>query len=109
SRSRVSGISRHAPSLDDPVSRGIIRGVGARRTRLGSLSLLLVLGVGVGLVSVVLPDEASAFGYYDGDDDDAVVAPERMAVLVDLAVGARAAVLPERAPEAFESPVEPIA
>jgi hypothetical protein len=65
--------------------------------------------LGAGLISAAWPDDSNtdsiASGYYDGDDDDAVVAPERMAVLVDMAFGAHAVVLPERAP-VFESPVE---
>jgi len=105
STSRVSGDS---PTCAAGVERRIIRGVRAPRAWLGSLSLLLLVCLGGGLVSDILPDETSAPGYYDGDDDDAVLASERMAMLVDLAFGARAADLPERTPEAFESPVEPV-
>jgi hypothetical protein len=72
------------------------------------LSILLLLCVGVRLVSAALPDDADVdsgyHGYYDGDDDDAVAAPERLAVLLDVAVGARAAVVPVRTPEAYDGP-----
>jgi hypothetical protein len=92
------------------MSQRIIRGVPFPCRWLGFLSVLLLILIGVGLISAALPDDADpnsiASGYFDGDDDDAVVAPERMAVLVDMAFGARAVVLPERAPDAFETPVE---
>jgi hypothetical protein len=92
------------------MSRRIIRGVPLPRSWFGFLSVLLLILIGVGLISAALPDDTDlnsiASAYYDGDDDDAVVAPERMAVLVDMAFGARAVVLPERAPDAFETPVE---
>jgi len=81
-----------------------------RRGWLGFLSILLLFCIGVGLVSAALPDDSNtdsiAPGYYDGDGDDAVVAPERMAVLVDLVFGARAVVLRDGAPNAIESAVE---
>jgi hypothetical protein len=106
----MPGIPRHAPLLDDAMSRRIIRAVPLPRSWLGFLSVLLLILIGVGLISAALPDDTDpnsiASGYYDGDDDDAVVAPERMAVLVDMAFGARAVVLPERAPDVFETPVE---
>ena len=96
--------------LDGTVSRSIIRGVQMPRSWLGLLVVLLLFCIGVGLVSVALADDTSpnsiASGYYDGDDDDPAVAPERMVVLVDMAFGARAVVLPERAPDAFETPIE---
>jgi hypothetical protein len=68
----------------------------------GLLTILLLLGIGVSLVSAALPDDVQDSGYCDGDDDDAAVAPERLAVLADVAVNARAAVMPMRTPEAFE-------
>jgi len=58
----------------------------------------------VGLVSAALPDDADDYGYYDGDGDDAVAAPERLAVLVDLVVSARGDSTPIRTSEAFEGP-----
>ena len=78
------------------------------------LAGLLVAAAGLAVLAggcaTAVPDDTDAdsiaSGYYDGDGDDAVVAPERMAVLVDMAFGARAVVLPERAPDALESPVE---
>src|SRR5262245_31631425 len=92
------------------MSPGIIRDVRLPHRWLGFVSILLLILIGVGLISAAVPDEANAdsiaSGYYDGDGDDAVVAPERLAVLVDMAFGARGVVLPERAPDALASPVE---
>src|SRR5262245_5288189 len=92
--------------------RRIIRDVLLPSSWLGFLSVLLLILIGVGLISAAVPDDTDpnsiASGYYDGDGDDAVVAPERMAVLVDMAFGARALVLLERAP-AFEIPVDVVA
>jgi hypothetical protein len=96
--------------LTVPSSQRSIRNVPLPRSWLGCLSVLLLILLGVGLISAALPDDtspdSSASGYYDGDDDDAVVTPERMAVLVDIAVGARAVVLPEPLPDVFETVVE---
>lgn len=92
------------------MSRRIIRGVLLPRSWLEFLSVLLLILLGAGLISAAVPDDTNAdslaSGYYDGDDDDAVVAPERMAVLVDMVFGARAVVLPDRAPDVFENPIE---
>jgi hypothetical protein len=74
----------------------------------GFLATLLLLGIGVGLVSVALPDDSDDYGYYDGDGDDAVAAPERLAVLVDLAASARGESTPTRISVAFEGPSDPI-
>ena len=74
----------------------------------GFLATLLLLGIGVGLVSAALPDDSDDYGYYDGDGDDAVAAPERLDVLVDLAVGARGESTPIRTSVAFEGPSVPI-
>jgi hypothetical protein len=75
------------------------------RLWLGWLSILVLLCFGLCLVSVALPDDVADAGYYDGDDDDAALAPERLAVLWDMALGTRAAVVPARTPEPFEGPV----
>jgi hypothetical protein len=74
----------------------------------GVLSILLLLCIGIGLVSAALPDDVDDSGYYDGDGDDAAVAPERLTMWMDLAVDARATVMPVRTPEAFENPAAPI-
>jgi hypothetical protein len=75
------------------------------RRRLGFLSVLLLLVLVAGLISIGLPEEPSAAVHcYDGDEDDAAVASARLPVLGDMAVGARAVVLLEAAPAAFESP-----
>jgi len=88
----------------------MIRSVPLQRRWFEFLSILLLVCIGVGLVSAALPEDANSdaieSGYYDGDADDAAVAPRRMAVLVDMAFGARAEALPERAPESFETAVE---
>jgi len=68
------------------------------------LSVLVLLCFGAGLVSAAWPDDSNDYGYYDGDGDDAAAAPERLAVLVDLVVGARGDPTPVRPPEAFEGP-----
>jgi hypothetical protein len=81
--------------------------VRARRLWPGLLAILLLLCIGVGLVSAALPDDADDYGYYDGDGDDAVAAPERLAVLVDLAVTARGDSTPIRTSDAFEAPAFP--
>jgi hypothetical protein len=54
----------------------------------GDVAVLLFLLLGVGFVSAVLPGETEQAGYYDGDGDDAAVAPERFALVVDLALTA---------------------
>ena len=81
----------------------------AHRCWPGFLAILLLLGIGVGLVSAALPDDADDYGYYDGDGDDAVAAPERFAVLVDLVISARGESTPIRSSDAFESPPDPVA
>jgi len=64
--------------------------VRARRRWPGFLAILLLLCIGIGLVSASLPEPPDDYGYYDGDgDDDAVAAPDRLAILIDLAIGAR--------------------
>lgn len=70
----------------------------------GVLAILLLLCIGVGLVSAAIPDDSDDYGYYDGDGDDAVAAPERLAVLVDLVVSARGESTPIRTSDAFEGP-----
>ena len=74
----------------------------------GFLASLLLLCIGVGLVSAALPDASDDYGYYDGDGDDAVAAPERLTVLDDLAVSARGESTPIRISVAFEGPSDPI-
>jgi len=81
-------------------------GVRLRRLWSGFLTILLLLCIGVGLVSAALPDDADDYGYYDGDGDDAIAAPERLAVLVDLVVSARGESTPIRPSEAFEGPAD---
>ena len=76
----------------------------AQRGWPGFLAILLLLCIGVGLVSAALPDDSDDYGYYDGDGDDAGVAPERLAVLVDLVVSARGESTPIRTSDAFEGP-----
>jgi hypothetical protein len=83
--------------------------VRAHRLWPGFFSILLLLCIGVGLVSAALPDDADDCGYYDGDGDDAVAAPERLAVLVDLVFGARGETTPIRTSEAFEGPAVSVA
>jgi alkanesulfonate monooxygenase SsuD/methylene tetrahydromethanopterin reductase-like flavin-dependent oxidoreductase (luciferase family) len=83
--------------------------VRAHRLWPGVLSILLLSCLGLGLVSAALPDDADDYGYYDGDGDDAVAAPERLAVLVDLVVSARGETTPIRTSEAFEGPAVSVA
>jgi len=66
------------------------------------VSIVLLCCLGLGLVSAALPDDANDAGYYDGDGDDAVVAPERLAALLDMVIDARVTVTSIRAPDAFE-------
>jgi len=73
----------------------------------GLLSILLLCCLGLGLVSAALPDDANDTGYYDGDGDDAVVAPERLAALLDMAIDARVMVTSIQAPETCEDPALP--
>lgn len=80
----------------------MMRGVRVPRLWPGFLAILLLLCIGVGLVSAALPDDAEDSGYYDGDGDDAVATPQRLAILVDVAVSARAGTVPVRTPEAFD-------
>ena len=74
----------------------------------GLIAILLLLCIGVGLVSAALPDASDDYGYYDGDGDDAIAAPERLAVLVDLFVSARGETTPIRTSEAFDGPALPV-
>jgi hypothetical protein len=71
------------------------------------LSILLLCCIGLGLASAALPDDANDAGYYDGDGDDAVVAPERLAALLDMAIEARVAVISIPPPEASKDPALP--
>jgi len=53
------------------------------RTDVHSLTMLLVvaaslLAFGTGLLTLCLPDEPGGPAYYDGDDDDAGMVPERV-------------------------------
>ena len=75
----------------------------------GFLAILILLCFGVGLGAAVISDDSDNYGYYDGDGDDAVAAPERLAVLVDLVVGARGEATPVRTSEVFEGPAIPLA
>src|SRR5262249_14785418 len=70
----------------------MIQHVRAPRVWPGVVSILVLCGIGFGLVSAALLDEVNDSGYYDGDDDDAAVAPERLAVRVDIALDPRARV-----------------
>jgi hypothetical protein len=94
--------------FDSAPSRRMIAIVRVPRLWPGFLSILLLLCIGVGLVSAAVPDDAAVDsgynGYFDGDGDDAVAAPERLAVLMDVAAGARAAVVAIRTPEPFDGP-----
>ena len=85
----------------------MIGGVRASRLWPGLLSILLLGCLGLGLVSAALPDDSNDTGYYDGDGDDAAVAPERLAALQDMVIDARVTVAPIRAPEAFEEAALP--
>jgi hypothetical protein len=85
----------------------IICVVRAPRLWPGLLSILLLCCIGFGLVSAALPDDANDPGYYDGDGDDAVVAPERLAALLDMAIEARVAVISIPTPEASKDPALP--
>ena len=73
----------------------------------GFLAILLLLCIGIGLLSAALPEPADDYGYYDGDGDDAVAAPQRLAVLIDLAVGARAGSEQIQTSAAFDGPAVP--
>jgi hypothetical protein len=97
---RLSGF----PPAGNGESRAYPPGVRVHGLWPGFLAVLLLLCIGVGLVSAALPDDADDYGYYDGDGDDAVAAPERLAVLVDLVVRARGETTPIRTSEAFDGP-----
>jgi hypothetical protein len=72
----------------------------------GFLAILLLLVIGVGLVSAALPEPPDDHGYYDGDGDDAVAAPQRFVVLIDLAVGARGETTPAQGSAVFDGPAD---
>ena len=76
------------------------------RSWLARLSLLLLFCIGVGFVSAALPEGSNVSGYYDGDGDDAAMAPTRMALLVDMALGPGVVGLPGRLPDVSARPVE---
>jgi hypothetical protein len=59
-----------------------------------ALEGMLLLCIGIGLVSLVLPEEPEATGYYDGDEDDVAATPERAPLLVPPAATRRLASLP---------------
>jgi hypothetical protein len=86
----------------------MIRGMRALRLCPGFLAAVLLLGIGVGLVSVTLPDEPGNSGYYDGDGDDAVAVSERRTMVIDLAVGDGAAILPAWRVEALDVTAAPL-
>lgn len=86
----------------------MIQVVRASRLCPGFLVILLFICIGIGLVSAALPDDPGNSGYYDGDGDDAAATPERFALLIDVAVSARADTTPVRTPEAFDVPAAPI-
>jgi len=68
------------------------------RSALGWRALLvlqLLLCIGAGLVSVILPDDPEPSGYYDGDGDDVAAAPRaRVATVGDVAIEPGPARLP---------------
>jgi hypothetical protein len=95
--------------FDSAVIRRMIQGMPARRLWPGFLAILLLLCIGVGLVSAALPDdEAEDSGYYDGDGDDAVATPQRLAILIDVAVSARAGTVSVRTSEVFDVQAVPV-
>jgi hypothetical protein len=77
----------------------------AGRLRPGSIAVVLLLCIGVGIVSVALPGDADDAGYYDGDGDDAAAVPQRLDVLSDVAICAAGLVLELRTPGTFEPSV----
>jgi hypothetical protein len=62
--------------------------------------------LGAGLVSALLPEPSEPPGYYDGDDDDAVVASQRLETLADLALAAAPATQSVRTADAYRVPAE---
>jgi hypothetical protein len=86
----------------------MIQSVRVARLCPGFLTICLLVCIGVGLVSAALPDDPEDSGYYDGDGDDDAATPQRLAILIDVAVSARAGTTPVRTPEAFDVPAPPI-
>jgi hypothetical protein len=58
------------------------------------VTVTLLLCIGIGLVSLVLPEAPEPSGYYDGDEDDAAATPERISDHVPRAATGRPAFLP---------------
>jgi hypothetical protein len=89
---------REKPDIDATLNREskrcMIHRVRVVPIRPGFLAILLLVLIGVGLISPALPDAVADAGCYDGDSDDAAVAPERLAVLSDVAISTDAATLP---------------
>jgi hypothetical protein len=59
------------------------------------MALLVLLCIGAGLVSIVLPEEpTSGAGYYDGDGDDAAATSEGFAGVLGFTLCGRGTLLP---------------
>ena len=71
---------------------------GAVPVWLGLVAVQVIVCLGIGLVSTLIPDDSSPLaGYYDGDgDDDAVATPERLGGAVDLILDTWSVALPLR-------------
>jgi len=85
----------------------VLRGPRRRLSRLWAclVTVQILICLGTGLVSIVLPDDSNLpAGYYDGDGDDAVTTPERLGGVVDLTLDARAVVLPVEPPSVSSPP-----
>jgi hypothetical protein len=94
SRAECPVESRQPRNTRQCESRGMIHCVRTPRIPPGLLAILLLVSIGIGLISPALPAAFADAGCYDGDSDDAAVAPERLSVLLDLAVCTNTAILP---------------
>ncbi len=72
------------------------------------VTVTLLLCIGIGLVSIVLPEALEPSGYYDGDEDDAAATPERSSDLVPRVATARLAFLPALTSAPLALPVSPV-
>lgn len=96
--------SMTAVRVESPVNRRIIPSMRAGSPRPGSIAVLLLLCMGVGVVSAALFGDTDDPGYYDGDGDDAAV-PQRFEVQSNVVICAAGLVRELPTPGSVESSV----
>jgi len=72
------------------------------------VTVTLLLCIGIGLISIVLPEAPEPSGYYDGDEDDVAATSERSSGLVPRAATARPGFLPAPTSARVALPASPV-